>query len=113
MRRTTLALVLALLATPVLPQTPAPQPAGTPTEQLAKPPADAKVWAVTSGGGAARHGQVALWTAADGTRWSRYSLNLRGFVSEIDEQNRFAPAGTLVPGQPIGRGAGRRQAGHR
>src|SRR3954451_9664212 len=72
-----------------------PPPAGTPTEQLAKPPADAKVWAITSSGGAARHGQVSLWTTPDGTHWSRYRLNLRGVVSDIDEQNRFAPDGSL------------------
>ena len=43
-----------------------------------------------------RHGEVSLWTAPDGTQWSRMSFNLRGFVTEIDEQNRFAPDGTLA-----------------
>jgi Amidohydrolase family len=69
--------------------------AQTPVDQLAKPPADAKVWTITTNNGAQHHGQVSLWTDAGGTHWSRFSLNLRGFISEIDEQNRFAPDGTL------------------
>ncbi len=32
----------------------------------------------------------------DGTHWSRTSLNLHGYVFETDEQNRFAPDGTLA-----------------
>ena len=95
MRSFALALIGSLFAFAASAQTPTTPPAGTPTEQLAKPPADAKIWAITSGGGAARHGQVSLWTAPDGTHWSRYSMNLRGFVNEVDEQNRFAPDGTL------------------
>jgi cytosine/adenosine deaminase-related metal-dependent hydrolase len=95
MKRTILTFTLALLVTPALAPAPAAQPAGTPTEQLAKPLADARVWAITSGGGSASHGRVSLWTAPDGAHWSRYSLNLRGFMTEVDEQNRFAPDGTL------------------
>jgi cytosine/adenosine deaminase-related metal-dependent hydrolase len=72
----------------------APAVAQVPPEQLAKPPADAKVWSITDPGGT-RHGQVSLWTAPDGTHWSRFSLNLRGFTNETDEQNRFAADGTL------------------
>ncbi len=64
-------------------------------EQLAKPPATAQVWTITSSNGAARHGQVSLWTDPDGTHWSRMSLNLRGFVTEIDEEHRLAPDGSL------------------
>src|ERR1051325_8326578 len=79
---------LALLATSALAQTP-------PADNLATPPAGAQVWTITSSGGAARHGQVALWTDDKGTHWSRFSLNLRGFVSEVDEQNRFAADGSL------------------
>jgi hypothetical protein len=73
----------------------APALAQTPADQLAKPPADAKIWTITSSEGASQHGQIAIWTDADGTHWSRFSLDLRGFVSEIDEQNRFASDGTL------------------
>src|SRR6185437_4750845 len=70
--------------------------AQVPVEQLAKPPANARIWTITSSGGAARHGQVSMWTSADGTHWSRFSMNLRGFVFEVDEQNRFAPDGQLT-----------------
>lgn len=87
MIRTILFACAALLAVPAS--------AETPVDQLAKPPADAQVWTMTSSDGASRHGQVSLWTTPDGTHWSRFSLNLRGFVSEMDEQNRFAPDGTL------------------
>jgi imidazolonepropionase-like amidohydrolase len=82
--------ILALIAVLVA----APASAQTPVDQLAKPPADAKVWSFTDPGGT-RHGQLSLWTDGSGTHWSRFSLNLRGFVSEVDEQNRFAPDGTL------------------
>jgi imidazolonepropionase-like amidohydrolase len=70
--------------------------AQTPVSQLAKPPADAKIWSITSGDGSVPHGQVALWTDAQGTHWSRMSLNLRGIVTEIDEQNRYAADGTVT-----------------
>jgi imidazolonepropionase-like amidohydrolase len=76
-----------LLAVPAL--------AATPDDQLAKPPADAKVWTLTSSNGVSRHGQTSLWTTKDGTHWSRFSFNLRGFVTEMDEQNRFAKDGSL------------------
>ena len=69
--------------------------AQVPPEQLAKPPADAQVWTITSSGGKVRHGQVNIWTDSTGSHWSRMSMNLRGFVTEIDEQNRFAPDGSL------------------
>jgi Amidohydrolase family len=89
MNRTFLAVLLAMLAAQALSQ--------VPVEQLAKPPAgQTQVWTITSSGGSARHGQVSMWTAADGTHWSRFSMNLRGFISEVDEQNRFAPDGSLT-----------------
>lgn len=72
-----------------------PSLGAVPDDQLAKPPADAKVWTLTSSNGVSRHGQVSLWTEKDGTHWSRFSFNLRGFVTEMDEQNRFAKDGTL------------------
>ncbi len=73
----------------------APAFAQTPADQLAKPPADAKIWTITSSGGDARHGQVSMWTDASGIHWSRFSMNLRGFVSEMDEQNHFAADGSV------------------
>jgi Amidohydrolase family len=82
--------VLMLAALLVL----APAAAQVPADQLAKPPADAKVWSIVDPLGT-HHGQMAVWTAADGTHWSRMSMNFRGFVTEIDEQDRFAPDGTL------------------
>jgi len=87
MIRTGLVLAATLLASSALAEM-------MPPDQLAKPPADAKVWSITDPGGT-RHGQVSLWTTPDGTHWSRFSLNLRGFTNETDEQNRFAPDGTL------------------
>src|SRR5215469_14284050 len=93
MNRSAFALALSLLAAPALAEAPASS-AGTPPAQLAKPPADAKVWSITDLAGT-RHGQVSLWTAPDGTHWSRFTLNLRGFMSDVDEQDRFAPDGTL------------------
>ena len=89
MIRKILFLMAALIAGPALAD-------GLPADQLAKPPADAKIWTITSSGGDARHGQVSLWVDKDGTHWSRMDFNLRGFVSEIDEQNRFAADGTLA-----------------
>ena len=80
-------LLLVLFGLPVMAQTPA--------EQLARPPADARIWSVTSNGGASRNGQVALWTSPDGTRWSRMDFALRGFVTDIDQQIRLASDGSL------------------
>ena len=73
----------------------APALAQTPAEQLATPPAVAKVWTVSNNDGAQQHGRISLWTDASGAHWSRFSLNLRGFKTDIDQQMRFAPDGTL------------------
>src|SRR5262249_13562985 len=80
-------LVVALLAGPALAQ--------TPVEQLAKPPANADVWMITSVGGG-EHGQTSSWTTPDGTHWSRFSMNLRGLVSEVDQQMKLAPDGNIA-----------------
>lgn len=72
-----------------------PASAQTPVDQLAKPPADAKLWTITTNNGAVRHGQISVWTDKSGTHWSRFSLNLRGFITEFDEQDRLAPDGSL------------------
>ena len=85
--RVVAALSAAILAWPAFAQ--------TPIDQLAKPPADAKIWTITSGDGTVPHGQIALWTDTQGTHWSRESLNLRGIVTEIDEQNRYAADSSL------------------
>src|SRR5258708_35864592 len=56
--------------------------AQVPVEQLAKPPADEQVWTITSSEGAARHGQVSLWTTKDGPDWSRFKMDLPGSALE-------------------------------
>ncbi len=66
--------------------------AQVPPEQLAQPPADAERWTISSLGG--RHGQTLRWTDGD-TRWSRESILLRGFVTEVDTAIRLAPDGSL------------------
>jgi hypothetical protein len=84
-RAVTLALALGVM----------PALAQTSVNELASPPPDAKVWVITTDGGATRYGQVALWTDRSGAHWSRFSLSIRDFVTEIDEQNRFAADGSL------------------
>ena len=79
-----------------------------PIDQLAKPPADAKIWTITSGDGTVPHGQIALWTDKQGTHWSRESLNLRGIVTEIDEQNHYAAGRHACEPRDPRLGAGRR-----
>lgn len=56
--------------------------AQTPTSDLAKPPATARHFTILSTAGP--HGESWTWTAPDGTRMSRESLNLRGQVFELD-----------------------------
>jgi len=85
--RTLSCLLAVFLASPAMP--------APPVDQLETPPPDAKIWSMTSNRGATRNGQVALWTTPDGTHWSRMDFNLRGLVSEIDEQNRFNADGSL------------------
>jgi len=80
-------LVAVLLAWPVLAQ--------TPVEQLAKAPANADRWMITSVGGG-KHGETSSWTTPDGTHWSRFSLNLRGFINEVDQQMKLTPDGNIA-----------------
>ena len=56
--------------------------AQVPTSELAKPPSDARHFVIQSTGG--KHGDSWSWTAADGTRRGRESMNLRGQVFELD-----------------------------
>lgn len=67
--------------------------AQTSTTDLAQPPANSEVWIIGSSAGP--HGHSWRWTTADGTRWSRESILLRGFVTEIDQQLRLASDGSL------------------
>lgn len=70
----------------------APAPAAA-APALATPPADARTWVIVSTGG--QHGKSQLWTDAQGVRWSRESLLLRGFSTEIDQQMRLGSDGTV------------------
>jgi hypothetical protein len=56
--------------------------AQVPEAELAKPPAGARHFVIQSTGG--KHGDSWRWTAADGTRMGRESMNLRGQVFELD-----------------------------
>jgi imidazolonepropionase-like amidohydrolase len=61
--------------------------AQTPVADLAKPPADAAHFIISSTGG--KHGDSWIWRTPDGTLMGRESMNLRGQVFELDS------AGTL------------------
>ncbi|MES1198435.1 MAG: amidohydrolase family protein [Pseudomonadota bacterium] len=65
-----------------------------PKEQLATPPANAQVFAIISTAG--RHGTSWRWTTSDGVRWSRESILLRGFATEIDQQQTIGADGSLI-----------------
>jgi imidazolonepropionase-like amidohydrolase len=58
--------------------------AQVPAADLAKPPADARHFIIQSTGG--KHGDSWMWTASDGARMGRESMNLRGQVWEIDSR---------------------------
>ncbi len=85
-----LAAALALAVITLVPSTRA-QPA--PGANLAQPPANAESWVIRSTAGP--HGHSWRWTTADGVHWSRESILLRGFVTELDEQQRFGGDGSL------------------
>ncbi|MHA6206174.1 amidohydrolase family protein [Dyella soli] len=78
MRAPLVVFALSLVALPCLAGTP------TPTEQLAKPPANAQKFTILSTAG--RHGTSARWTTPDGARMGRESLLLRGQVFELDSR---------------------------
>ena len=60
-------------------------------EDLAKVPADAEQFTILSTG--AHHGTSAIWTASDGTRWARESMNLRGQMFEQDQSVKLGKDG--------------------
>ncbi|WP_214621150.1 amidohydrolase family protein [Sphingobium nicotianae] len=70
-----------LLASSVLAQ--------VPKDQLAHPPADAVHYLIVSTGG--QHGESWIWTAPDGRKMGRESLNLRGQIWEIDSAETDDP----------------------
>lgn len=63
----------------------------TAKDDLAKPPANARHFIIQSTGG--QHGESFLWTAPDGTRMGRESMNLRGQVWEQDYSGTVGPDG--------------------
>jgi imidazolonepropionase-like amidohydrolase len=69
----------------------APAFAQVPTADLLKPPPNAQHFIIESTGG--KHGDSWSWTAADGTRMARESMNLRGQVWEIDYTGKPGPDG--------------------
>jgi imidazolonepropionase-like amidohydrolase len=73
---------------------PGPGSAIVPKEQLLVPPAGAKHMVVVSD--SAKHGDVWVWTQADGSRAARYSQSLRGWITETDGVARFNEAGLPI-----------------
>ena len=63
--------------------------AQTPASELAQPPAGARHFVIQSTGG--RHGDSWSWTAADGARMGRESMNLRGQVFELESNGKAGP----------------------
>ena len=63
-------------------------------ENLLVPPADARRMVIVSD--SAKHGDVWLWTQADGSRAARYSQSLRGWITETDAVARFNEAGLPI-----------------
>src|SRR5438874_3000096 len=65
--------------------------AQVPTAELAKPPATARHFVIQSTGG--KHGDSWTWTAPDGARMGRESMNLRGQVFELDSRGTIGADG--------------------
>jgi imidazolonepropionase-like amidohydrolase len=75
--------------------------AQTPKADLAKPPAGAQRFIIQSTAG--QHGESWIWTTADGTRWGRESLNLRGQSFELDSAGKSGVDG--MPSSLVIRGS--------
>ncbi len=96
MRRILIAIVLAaapLAAYAHETQNSASASTPVPTEQLLRPPADAVHYVVVSEAG--KHGDQWRWALADGRIAYRWSQELRGWITEMDQVTRFAPDGTV------------------
>ncbi|WP_422060947.1 amidohydrolase family protein [Sphingopyxis sp.] len=65
-----------------------------PKEELLKPPADAVHYIVVSESG--KHGDQWRWQLADGRTAYRWSQELRGWITEMDQVTAFAPDGTIA-----------------
>ena len=64
-----------------------------PKEELLKPPADATHYVVVSEAG--KHGDQWRWTLPDGRTAYRWSQELRGWITEMDQVTAFSPDGTV------------------
>lgn len=84
------ALALSVAALP-LAGVPSQAGAQTPKEQLMAPPADAQQFVIVSIAG--QHGTSSAWTLPDGTLASRFSMNLRGQIFEVDQTIHVGPNG--------------------
>ena len=96
-----LILTAALLASAAAPvayahETAAPvaQSKPVPKEDLLKPPADAVRYVVVSEAG--QHGSQWQWQLPDGRTAYRWSQELRGWITEMDQVTTFAPGGTIA-----------------
>lgn len=76
----------------------APAPAApskpVPKEELLKPPADAVHYVVVSEAG--KHGDQWRWQLPDGRTAYRWSQELRGWITEMDQIDSVAPDGTIA-----------------
>ena len=97
MRRILIATLLAAAAPMAVfahdTQNPATASAPVPKEQLLQPPADAVHYVVVSEAG--KHGDQWRWQLPDGRTAYRWSQELRGWITEMDQVNRFAPDGSI------------------
>lgn len=73
---------------------PAAQSKPVPKEELLKPPADAVRYVVVSEAG--QHGNQWRWQLADGRTAYRWSQELRGWITEMDQVTTFGPGGTIA-----------------
>jgi imidazolonepropionase-like amidohydrolase len=67
------------------------RPWQTPTADLAKPPATARHFIISSTGG--KHGDSWIWQTPDGSFMGRESMNLRGQVFELDSSGKAGADG--------------------
>ena len=72
---------------------PVAQSKPVPKEQLLKPPADAVQYMVVSEPG--QHGSQWRWQLPDGRTAYRWSQELRGWITEMDQVTTFGPGGKI------------------
>ncbi len=73
---------------------PAAQTTPVPKEELLKPPADAAHYVVVSEAG--KHGSQWRWQLADGRTAYRWSQELRGWITEMDQVTTFGADGKIA-----------------